>query len=200
MRDCGEQVVFGLFKKKKNQVIQQELIREFKKYSAICDLGHVMHKYNLKLSKKESQDEQTMDNTVSVTKLIVETSLEKAGYELHDLNEDKVIMVMIIAFIISDATWQYISVPAKESQYSPEYISSIVSTSMFFPFFHARVGNIYAEAMNIFNRASQEKYEWISILNVMGRSAMEFLASANEEKLTPIVSGMQLLLDNAELK
>ena len=184
--------MFGLFKKKQNQDQLNERITK---------LFYVLYKYDLKLSEKDSLDDQNIDNLISAVKFIAETSLKKAGYNPGDLDEGRAMMVMIITFIIAHATCYYFPILQKDSKGSPEFISSIVSTVMFMPKFHTQVGSMYAEAMDIFNNASQSQQKWISSLQIMGRSTMEFFESAaNEEKLIPIIKGIQLFLENAELK
>ncbi len=161
----------------------------------------VLYKYNIKPSEKDDPGDQYIDNLISVVKFVVETSLKKAGYNQNALDEGKAMMVMIITFIIADYTCYYFPTLQNNSKGSPEFISCIISTAMFMPKFLSQVGDMYAEAMDIFNQASQSQQKWITSLQIMGRSTMEFLESdANEEKLIPIIKGVQLFLENAELK
>jgi hypothetical protein len=60
---------------------------------------------------------------------------------------------------------------------------------------------MYAEAMDICNKAQETQQKWITVLHVIGRSTMSFFESgANEEELVPIIEDIQLLLENCELK
>jgi hypothetical protein len=197
--------MFGLFKKKQNQDIGgfKNEVQHFELDTAerITKLFYVLHKYDLKRSEKDSLDDQNIDNLISVVKFVVETSLEKAEYNQNSLDEGQAMMVMIITFIITHAVCYYLPILQKNSNGSPEFISSIVSTVMFMPKFHSQVGSMYAEAMDIYNKASQSQQKWIAPLQVMALSTMEFFESgANEEKLIPIIKGVQLFLEHAELK
>jgi hypothetical protein len=186
--------MISIFKSKKKR--EQDLFE-----NRLSKLLYLVTKYNLKFAQEGNLDKQKNQLLISIVKFIIETSLIKAGYKADDLNEGKAMMVMIIIFTIIDATCYYIPLINKNSNISTEFISSIISTSMFMPKFQSQAGSMYAEAMDICNKAQETQQKWITVLHVIGRSTMSFFESgANEEELVPIIEGIQLLLENCELK
>jgi len=162
-------------------------------------LFYIFSKNNLAVSKKSEPNERNADNLISVVQFITSESLNRAGYTIADLDKNQAMIVMIVTFIIADAVCYYIPI-LDNTEYSPEFISSIVSVLLFTELFHEDVGKVYSEGMDIYNSTKRCDSNVNEILRAIGKSVIEFFESqSNDKNLLLISKGMKLLVENVTL-